>query len=243
MINARNLRKTFGKVVALDDLSFEAQDGLVTGLLGPNGAGKSTALRILSGVLRPDAGQAQVDGCDTQQQPMTTRAACGILPHNAGIYERLSGRENIRYYGRLNGLRGEGLKARIGELVSLLDMDEFVDRRAKGYSQGQRTKVALARALVHRPKNVVLDEPSNGLDVMATRGLRQLIKTLRDQGHCVLFSSHVMQEVGALCDHIVIMDKGRVVAGGSPQTLREQTGQEDLENAFVAAIGSDEGLV
>jgi sodium transport system ATP-binding protein len=165
-----------------------------------------------------------------------------VLPHNAGIYPRLTARENVRYFGRLAGLGGPGLESRIDELVVLLDMKEFEGRRAQGFSQGQRTKVALARALVHRPRNLVLDEPTNGLDVMATRSLRELIRRLRDEGHGVLFSSHVMQEVAMLCDEIVIIAHGRVVAAGSPAALRHQFGGETLEDAFVAAIGSEEGL-
>ena len=242
MIVAEGLRKTFGKVVAVDALSFAAGDGRITGLLGPNGAGKSTALRILCGILRPDAGRASIDGRDVQGEALEARAACGVLPHNSGIYGRLSARENIRYYGRLNRMSGAPLERRIDELGEMLEMGDFMERRAKGFSQGQRTKVALARALVHSPRNVILDEPTNGLDVMATRALRSVITELRGRGHCVLFSSHVMQEVAALCDEMVIMGHGSAVASGSPDAIRAQTGEEDLENAFVSALGSAEGL-
>ena len=241
MIEVADLRKSFGAVIAVDGVSFAASDGRITGLLGPNGAGKSTTLRIIATVLAPDSGAVKVDGRVVHTDDLEAKLAMGILPHNAGIYPRLSARENVRYYGRLAGMRGADLEQRIDELVEWLEMGEFADRRAQGFSQGQRTKVALARALVHRPHNVVLDEPTNGLDVMATRSLRELIRKLRDAGHCVLFSSHVMQEVAMLCDEIVIIGKGRVAAAGTPDALRAQTGESDLEEAFVKLIGA-EGL-
>ncbi|MDE1983512.1 MAG: ATP-binding cassette domain-containing protein, partial [Gammaproteobacteria bacterium] len=204
---------------------------------GPNGAGKSTTLRIISTVLKPDAGAVRVDGSDVRINGEAARLKLGVLPHASGLYPRLTAVENIRYYGELNGLSGTALRQRIAELVALLEIQEFADRPAKGFSQGQRIKVALARALVHRPKNLVLDEPTNGLDVMATRALRAIIKRLRDAGHCVLFSSHVMQEVAQLCDDIVIIARGRIVAHGTPDEIRRQTGETDLEEAFVKAVG------
>ncbi len=242
MIRVSNVAKSFGKVKAVSNVSFEAPDGAITGLLGPNGAGKSTTLRILYTVLRPDQGSASVDGHDVVSASLAARSATGALPHGSGPYPRLTARENVRYYGQLNGMSGAALERRIDELADMLEMNDFLERRTKGFSQGQRTKVALARALVHSPRNVILDEPTNGLDVMATRALRELIRKLRDAGHCVLFSSHVMQEVAALCDEIVIIGRGEVVASGSPDQLREQTGEANLEDAFVKAIGSVEGL-
>jgi sodium transport system ATP-binding protein len=242
MIEVQSVSKAFGKVQAVKDVSFTASDGRITGLLGPNGAGKSTTLRMIATLLTPDSGAIRVDGKVADLDDNSTRLAMGVLPHNAGIYPRLTARENIRYFGRLAGLSGKTLEARIEELVVMLEMQEFADRRATGFSQGQRTKVALGRALVHKPKNVVLDEPTNGLDVMATRALRELIRRLRDEGHCVLFSSHVMQEVAALCDEIVIIGHGKVAAAGSADGLRAQFGKDSLEDAFVAAIGSEEGL-
>lgn len=243
MIEVRNLRKYFGEVKAVDDVSFSAQDGLITGLLGPNGAGKSTTLRMLYTAFKPDSGSALIDGYDVSSEPRVVRSSIGVLTHGAGIYERLSARENIRYFGELHGMTGKALNTRIDELSDLLDMQDFIERRAKGFSQGQKTKVALARALVHKPRNVLLDEPTNGLDVMATRGLREVISRLKNAGHCVLFSSHVMQEVAALCDEIVIIAHGKVAASGSPEQLRTDTGENNLEDAFVKAIGSEEGLV
>ncbi|MDJ0653789.1 MAG: ATP-binding cassette domain-containing protein [Xanthomonadales bacterium] len=242
MIRVQDVYKSFGEVKAVQGVSFEAPDGRITGLLGPNGAGKSTTLRMLYTVLRPDTGSATIDGHDVVNSPLQARRAIGPLPHGSGIYPRLTARENIRYYGKLNGMSGKSLEQRIDQLSDMLEMEEFMDRRTKGFSQGQRTKVALARAIVHEPRNVILDEPTNGLDVMATRALRDLIRKLRDHGKCVLFSSHVMQEVAALCDRIVIIARGRVVAQGSPDALRSQTGKDNLEDAFVAAIGSEEGL-
>jgi sodium transport system ATP-binding protein len=221
-------------------VTFSAPDGRITGLLGPNGAGKSTTLRIVSTVLRPGAGTVRVDGVDVTADPGAARLALGVLPHQSGLYPRLTARENIRYFGELNGLAGPVLARRVDELVEMLEIGEFVDRPAKGFSQGQKIKVALARALVHGPRNLVLDEPTNGLDVMATRALRALIRKLRDAGHCVLFSSHVMQEVAALCDSIVIIAEGRIVARGSVDEIRRQTGEQDLEEAFVKAVLSNQ---
>ena len=242
MIEVQDLHKSFGKVRAVEGVSFRAADGRITGLLGPNGAGKSTTLRMISTVLAPDAGAVRVDGRPTTVDDRDAKLAMGVLPHNAGIYPRLTARENVRYFGRLAGVERADLERRIDELVEWLEMGEFADRQAKGFSQGQRTKVALARALVHRPRNVVLDEPTNGLDVMATRALRDLIHRLRDAGQCVLFSSHVMQEVAMLCDDIVIIARGRVVAAGTPDAIRAHAGEQNLEDAFVKAIGCEEGL-
>lgn len=243
MIHVENLKKYFGDVKAVDGVSFQADDGKITGLLGPNGAGKSTTLRMLYTVLKANSGAASIDGFDVLKDAQKVRSLIGVLTHGAGIYERLSARENVRYFGELHGLSGKALDKRIDELAELLEMTDFMERRSKGFSQGQKTKVALARALVHKPKNVLLDEPTNGLDVMATRGLREVILRLKQAGHCVLFSSHVMQEVAALCDEIVIISSGKVAANGSPDSLRASTGEENLEDAFVKAIGSEEGLV
>jgi sodium transport system ATP-binding protein len=239
MIEVSELRKDFGQVQAVRGVSFTAPDGRITGLLGPNGAGKSTTLRIISTVLKPGAGSVKVDGVDVAADSNGARLRLGVLPHQSGLYPRLTARENIRYYGELNGISGPTLDRRIAELLDLLELGEVADRPGKGFSQGQRLKVALARAMVHRPRNLVLDEPSNGLDVMATRALRALIRRLRDAGHCVLFSSHVMQEVAALCDEIVIIAHGRIVAQGSPDALRKQAGESDLEEAFVKLCGTE----
>ncbi|MFT5135846.1 MAG: sodium transport system ATP-binding protein [Arenicella sp.] len=243
MIIANQLAKYFGNVKAIDGVSFSASDGKITGLLGPNGAGKSTILRILYTALKPDTGEAFIDQHDVVKDSLIARSSIGVLTHNSGIYERLTARENIKYFGQLHGLTGSHLDQRIDELADLLEMSDFLERRSKGFSQGQKTKVALARALVHKPKNILLDEPTSGLDIMATRGLRKVILSLKDAGHCVLFSSHVMQEVAALCDEIIIIANGRVAASGSPDALRKTTGKDNLEDAFVKAIGSEEGLV
>lgn len=243
MISADGLRKTFGDVVAVDEVSFAAEDGQITGILGPNGAGKTTALRMVYGLLKPDQGSVSVDGIDPHARPREAREHLGVLPDSKGIYPRLTARENIVYYGKIHGLRGSALDARVAELIASLDLTRVADRRAEGFSQGERMKVAIARALVHDPRNVLLDEPTNGLDVMSTRAMRDLISSLREQGRCVVFSSHVMQEVSALCDRIVVIARGRVAAVGSPDALREQTGEASLEEAFVSLIGSEEGLV
>jgi sodium transport system ATP-binding protein len=242
MIEARQLAKRFGAVQAVRDVSFVAPDGRITGLLGPNGAGKSTSLRIVCTVLRPDSGAALIDGTDVAQDPLAARRRIGVLSHAAGLYPHLTGRENVLYFGELHGMPRAERERRADELIEMLDMGDCAARRAKGFSQGQRLKTALARALVHRPRNVVLDEPTNGLDVMAVRSLRQLLARLREQGHCVLFSSHVMQEVAALCDEVVVIAHGAVVAAGTPASLLERSGRAGLEDAFVELIGSPEGL-
>ena len=236
MIVVNDIHKSFGKVRAVSGVSFDAPDGKITGLLGPNGAGKSTTLRILYTVLRPDQGNASIDGADVVRDSLRARQCIGALPHGAGLYPHLTARENVAYYARLCGLDADTLEERVAGIIDLLEIGDFADRRTKGFSQGQRTKVSLARALVHNPQNVILDEPSNGLDVMATRSLRELILKLKDDGRCVLFSSHVMQEVAALCDDICIIAKGQVAIDDSVDGIRERTGCDDLEDAFVHAI-------
>jgi sodium transport system ATP-binding protein len=242
VIELRDLHKTFGAVRAVDGVSFRARDGEITGLLGPNGAGKTTTLRMLYTLMTPDCGQVLVDGIDAATDPLGVRRQLGVLPDARGLYKRLTARENIDYFARLQGLPEAELRTRREALIAALDMGEIADRRTEGFSQGQRVKTAIARALVHDPRNVILDEPSNGLDVMATRALRQFMLRLKAEGRCVLFSSHIMQEVAALCDRIVVIARGRVVADESPAALRAQTGADNLEDAFVRIIGSDEGL-
>ena len=236
MIVVSDIHKSFGKVKAVRGVSFDAPDGKITGLLGPNGAGKSTTLRVLYTVLRPDQGSASIDGIDVVDNDLAARERIGALPHGAGLYPHLSARENIAYYAELCGLEKATIGDRVNDIIRLLEIDEFADRHTKGFSQGQRTKVSLARALVHDPQNIILDEPTNGLDVMATRSLRELILKLKDDGRCVLFSSHVMQEVAALCDDICIIAHGKVAIDDSVEGIRERTACDDLEDAFVAAI-------
>lgn len=238
MIVVDDIHKSFGRIRAVRGVSFAAADGKITGLLGPNGAGKSTTLRVLYTVLKPDQGKADIDGIDVRADPLAARRRIGALPHGAGLYPQLSARENIAYYARLCGMARESIDEKVDDIVRLLEISDFADRRTKGFSHGQRTKVALARALVHDPQNIILDEPSNGLDVMATRSLRDLILKLRDAGRCVLFSSHVMQEVAALCDDIVIIANGKVAIDDTADGIRERTGCDDLEDAFVVAIGT-----
>jgi sodium transport system ATP-binding protein len=245
MIEVHNLHKSFkaksGTVHAVRGVSFEARDGEITGLLGPNGAGKTTTLRMLYTLMAPDGGSVRVDGLDIQRDATAVRKQLGVLPDARGVYKRLTARENIAYFGRLHGLDEVTIAQRTARMAQTLGMD-FLDRRTEGFSQGQRTKTAIARALVHDPRNVILDEPTNGLDVMTTRGLRSFLLQLRSEGRCVIFSSHIMQEVAALCDRIVVIAQGEVKAAGTPDELRAQTGEDNLEDAFVKAIGSEEGL-
>ncbi|HVT33236.1 MAG TPA: ATP-binding cassette domain-containing protein [Rhodanobacteraceae bacterium] len=242
MIDARGLKKAFGAVKAVDGVSFVARDGEITGLLGPNGAGKTTTLRMLYTLMEPDAGSVLVDGIDVARDAAAVRRRLGVLPDARGLYKRMTARENIDYFARLQGLDAATSRARADALIEALDMGAIAERRTEGFSQGQRVKTAIARALVHDPGNVILDEPTNGLDVMATRAMRAFMRRLCDEGRCVLFSSHIMQEVGALCDRIVVIAQGRVVADAAPAALLEETGAASLEDAFVAVIGSEEGL-
>jgi sodium transport system ATP-binding protein len=246
MIEVRNLHKAFGKgakrVVAVDGVSFSARDGEITGLLGPNGAGKTTTLRCLYTLMQPDSGQVLIDGIDAAVDPVAVRRRLGVLPDARGLYKRLTARENIDYFARLHGIETQTMHQRREALADALEMRDILDRRTEGFSQGQRVKTAIARALVHDPKNVILDEPTNGLDVMSTRAMRGFLKSMKAEGRCVLFSSHIMQEVAALCDRIVVIARGRVVADESPDALRAQTGEANLEEAFVKLIGTDEGL-
>ena len=243
MIKVSNLHKSFGKVKAVRGISFEVHDGEITGLLGPNGAGKTTTLRMLYSLLPPDEGEIRIDGLDPTKDAMAIKHTLGVVPDSRGLYTRMSARENIAYYGKLHGMSSGDITARIDELVETLDMADFIERRTEGFSQGQRVKVAIARAMVHRPQTVLLDEPSNGLDVMSTRALRRYILGLKEAGHSVILSTHIMQEVAALCDRIVIIANGRIAADGTAQELLEKSGCESLEDAFVRLIGSEEGLL
>jgi sodium transport system ATP-binding protein len=243
MIAIDGLQKRFGDVLAVRGVRLHADDGTVTGLLGPNGAGKTTTLRMLSGLMRPDAGSIRVDDVDVVADPVGAQRVMGQLPDSRGLYPRLTAREHVEYFARLHGLPRATITARTAALLTRLGLDALADRRVAGFSQGERTKVALARALVHQPRNVILDEPTNGLDVMSTRAMREVIRGLRADGCCVVFSSHIMQEVSVLCDRIVVIADGRVVADGTPDDLRAQTDRDNLEDAFVALAGleHDEG--
>ncbi len=245
MIRVEGLSKSFGRkreVNAVRDVSFVAPDGEITGLLGPNGAGKTTLLRMLGTLMAPDAGTASLDGLDILRDRYAVRERIGVLSDARGLYPRLTARENIRYYGALHGLSGAVLETRIDALIEALGLAALADRRAQGFSQGERMKVAIARALVHDPSTILLDEPTNGLDIMSVRALRDQLRALRGAGRCLLFSSHVMQEVAALCDRIVIMGGGRVIAHGTAAELMSWTGAASLEDAFVSLLGTGEGL-
>lgn len=259
MIQVNNLHKTFGggkktifssitnskepsSVIALDGLSFTAKDGEITGILGPNGAGKTTCLRTLYGLLKADKGSATIDGINVVDNPLEARARLGIFPDKFGLYERLTAYEQIDYFASIHGLQGDAKHQAIETVIKDLEMTELAHRKTVGFSQGQRMKVTLAQALVHQPKNFVLDEPTRGLDVMSTRVLRNYLARFKEKGHCILFSSHVMQEVAALCDRVVIVANGKLAAEGTPAELCELAGEIHLEEAFVKIIGSDEGV-
>ena len=245
MIVVDGLVKTFGKrreIRAVDGATFTAEDAAITGLLGPNGAGKTTVLRMLATLIPPDAGTASIDGLDIVRERGSVRGRIGVLSDARGLYARLTARENVRYYGRLHGLGGTALEARIDLLLGQLGLAALADRRTQGFSQGEKMKVAIARALVHDPATIMLDEPTSGLDVMSIRGLREQLFSLRSAGKCILLSTHVMQEVALLCDRIVILGRGRVQAAGTGAELLARTGEASLEDAFVGLLGSAEGL-
>ena len=239
MIQLNNIHKSFKSLKALDGIDFSARDGEVTGLIGPNGAGKTTALRIIYTVMNPDQGTVLVDGFDTAQQSRDVQKKIGVLPDVRGLYPRLTAREHIRYYGKLHGLRGQPLESRIDELIDTLGMQEIADRRSKGFSKGQVRKVALARALVHNPQNLLLDEPTNGLDIGSSRVVHRLISEMRDEGRCVLFCSHIMQEVASICDRIIVLANGRVAANGTVAELQELTGKIQIEDVFLHLSGGE----
>jgi sodium transport system ATP-binding protein len=238
VICAEDLHKSFGLIKAVDGVSFVARDGEITALLGPNGAGKTTTLRMLYTLMQPDSGRVLVDGIDARQQPLEAQRRLGVLPDARGLYRRLTARENIAYFAALHGLPACEASARIEALLQALSLRDVADRPTEGFSHGERLKTALARALIHDPPNVLLDEPTAGLDIMSTRSLRDFLRHLREQGRCVLFSTHVMQEVSALCDRVVIIARGRVVAEGTPEELRARAHEHNLEEAFVRLIGA-----
>jgi sodium transport system ATP-binding protein len=238
VIQVEKLRKHFGPVQAVRDVSFTAADGTVTGMLGPNGAGKTTSLRMIYGLIKPDAGTIQIDNVNAVADPLAAQARLGVLPDQSGLYPRLTPREHIRYFANLQGVFGNDLEQRMQDLLNLLDLKSAADRRVGGFSHGERTKVALARALIHNPQNILLDEPTNGLDVSSTRAVRDVVRRLKSEQRCVLFSSHVMQEVSALCDRIVVIADGKVVAHGTPDELLALTGKASLEDAFVSLVGA-----
>jgi sodium transport system ATP-binding protein len=242
MIKVTNLHKSFGDVKAVRGISFEVLDGEITGLLGPNGAGKTTTLRMLYSLLPPDQGEIRIDGLDPTVDAMAIKRTLGVVPDSRGLYTRMTARENIAYYGAMHGMSRSGINDRMEELVETLDMSDFIERRTEGFSQGQRVKVAIARAMIHSPQTVMMDEPSNGLDVMSTRALRRYILGLKAAGHSVVLSTHIMQEVAALCDRIIIIAKGKIAANGTAEELMEQSNCDTLEDAFVSLIGTEEGL-
>ncbi len=242
MIEVRNLKKHFGAVQAVEDLSFTAPDGAITGLLGSNGAGKTTTLRIICGVLQPDCGSVRVDTASPSDDPRSLQSRVGALLDHIGLYPRLTARENLAYFGELRGIPPGRLTAQVERAISLLGLEAIADRRTAGFSQGERMKTALARAILHSPQNVLLDEPANGLDVPTVRSLRALLRNMRDSGMCIVLSSHILEEVRMLCDNVAVVSGGRIVAQGSPEELCGQTGSGSLEDAFVKLTSSQENF-
>lgn len=242
MIAVHDITKRYGLTVAVDGISLEVPDGVVTGLLGPNGAGKTTTIRSMTGLVTLDAGRIEVDGIEVARQPIPARARLGVVPETVGVYDHLTVREHIEYSAQLQGVPPAAIASRSNEVLAQLDLSALADRRAAGLSMGERRRLALARALVHQPANLVFDEPTNGLDVLSARTVRKDIRRLAESGRAVLVSSHVMPEVAALCDRVIVMARGAVAASGTPPQLLLQTGCLTLEDAFVRIIGSEEGL-
>ncbi len=236
MITAEHISKSFGDVQAVKDVSLVAEDGKITALLGANGAGKTTSMRMIYALITPETGVVTVDGINSTDNPVAARARMGVLPDARGLYLRLTALENMAYFGRLQGMSEADIKSRSEELVSRLGMEKFANRQTDGFSQGQRVKVAIARALLHDPQNILLDEPTNGLDVMSTRAIREFLREEKARGKCILFSSHVMQEVSAVCDEITVIDAGAVKAKGTEAELLRLSGQDNLEDAFVSLV-------
>lgn len=240
MLTIRNLEKTFDGRFAVRNVSFEAADGAITGLLGANGAGKTTTLRMICGVLKPDSGTIYVDG--VAENALARQTRLGALLDHTGIYSRLTVRENLTYFGRLRGMAPDTVKKQVEDVLVTLGLQSIADRRTAGFSQGERMKTALARAMLHSPSNLLLDEPTNGLDVPTVRSLRDLLRRLRESGACVVFSSHVLDEVRPLCDHILVISRGTLAAQGTPSELCRQTNTTSLEDAFVKLTSSREEL-
>ena len=238
MIDVHNLRKRFKQVNAVDGVSFSARDGAITGLLGHNGAGKSTSLRILYGLLKADSGSADIDGIDVMTQPQQAQEIIGVMTDAHGLYPRLTAREHIEYFAQLRKLDKSTIRRRVGQLIEQLAMEEIADRRAEGYSQGEKMKVCLARSLVHDPQNIIMDEPTNGLDVMTTRSVRKILQDLKQKNKCILLSSHIMQEISALCDEVIVISDGKVLMQGSLDEMLALAGESDLEEAFMTLTRS-----
>jgi len=234
MIEVQALRKSFKQIHAVDGVSFKARDGAITGLLGHNGAGKSTSLRILYGLLSADSGSAVIDGVNVMDHPQRAQEIIGVMTDAHGLYPRLTAREHIEYFAQLRKLDKATMHRRTGQLIEQLAMEEIADRRAEGYSQGEKMKVCLARSLIHNPQNIIMDEPTNGLDVMTTRSVRTILQDLKNQNKCILLSSHIMQEISALCDEVIVISEGKVLMQGGLDELLAQTGEKDLEEAFMS---------
>jgi sodium transport system ATP-binding protein len=245
MIHVREITKTYsdlrrGRFVALAGLTFDAYPGEIYGLLGPNGAGKTTALRILSTILRPSGGSATVNGCSVVTQPALVRRQIGFVSMNTAVYDRMTAVEMVEYFGRLNGLEDDALSQRLEGLFARLQMNTFRDVLGSKMSTGMKQKVSIARALVHDPPVIIFDEATLGLDVLAGRSLLGTIAELRDQGKCIVFSTHIMREAERLCDRIAIMSGGHILSEGSLEELRERHQEHDLEELFYRLILRDE---
>jgi sodium transport system ATP-binding protein len=245
MIEVENLtkhfrQKKFKKFIAVDGVSFCVNDGEVLGLLGPNGAGKTTIMRMIAAMLKPVHGTARVSGYDVRTHPNQVRGTLGILPEYWGLYERFTPREHLRMFGTFYGMKGAALERRIDELIVLFEMQEYADRECKRFSKGMSQKVAIARSMIHDPQNLLLDEPTSGLDVMSARQVRHLIADSRKQGKCVIVSTHILSEAERLCDRLILLDGGKVVAEGTPRSLCQSVGKGNLEDAFLTLLGRED---
>jgi sodium transport system ATP-binding protein len=241
MIEVQELEKSFDSRLVVKKLSFQAPDGAITGLLGSNGAGKTTTLRMICGVLKPDSGTLLID--NLAHNSLSRQRRVGVLLDHIGVYARLTVRENLIYFGRLQGMLPTVLNERVNEVISILGLQSIADRRTLGFSQGERMKTALGRAILHSPQNLLLDEPTNGLDIPTVRSLRELLRRLRHAGTCIVFSSHVLDEVRALCDSVVIISNGSLIAQGSQTEICSETNTDSMEEAFVKLTSSQESPI
>ena len=236
LLKVKNFTKRFGEIVAVDNVSFEAERGEIFGLLGPNGAGKTTIIRLVSTIMAPTVGTAEVAGLDVVKHPDEVRKHIGVLTTEVGAYDRFSGRENLTYFGELYGLYGEVLEKRVGELVNLLEMKEYIDRKAGEYSTGMKQKLAIARSIIHDPEVIIFDEPTSGLDVLASQTVLNFMRRARELGKCVVFSTHQMPDAQKLCDRVAIIHQGKMIVSDTWPNIKQMTGAEDLEDAFLKLV-------
>lgn len=236
MIKVEGVSKSFGSVNAVNGVSFECHKGQIFALLGSNGAGKTTTIRMISTIIKPDCGRVVVNGYDTTKDQDEVRRSIGVLNSDVGLYGRLTAYENVKYFAKLHGLHTKTIDRRIDELFTLMDMNEFRNRKVEGFSKGMKQKVNIIRAIIHDPSTILFDEPTSGLDVISARNILDFIGECRNRGKCILFSTHIMSEVERLCDRVAIINKGTIIAQGSTKEILEKTSQSTIEDAYLKLV-------